>query len=281
MRHFVEHFDSISDLVRANGTRGESPAFRGASKYSDNPHEWNPGWAGTKSYSEASELLRSGWSEPLAKIKAAVIESDRLDTAESLTQMQMIHDVRGSSVSVPRYMTGHPQSMRRIHVEPLKQKTVLLGYCISANGNVDGDTLTKCGIAVLAAVNHLERRGVRVRLDVFDQSWARSGSGDNFGWSLTVKDYREPLNLLKLAFPICHPSMLRRIAFRWVETAPIVTDTSLVGGYGTAISSANESDRKAFYNLLLPNGYVFDPADVQSAGYKPDALLERAGVKID
>ena len=33
-----------------------------------------------------------------------------------------------------------------------------------------------------------------------------------------MKDYREHLDLQKLCFPVAHPSMFRRLGFKWLET---------------------------------------------------------------
>ena len=50
-----------------------------------------------------------------------------------------------------------------------------------------------------------------------------------------IKGANERLNISKLSFPMVHPSMLRRLFFRFIEVHSEVTE-GFVGGYGRPVS---------------------------------------------
>ena len=51
---------------------------------------------------------------------------------------------------------------------------------------------------------------------------------------VTIKAPAEKINPARVYFPLVHPSMLRRIGLRWLETCPDVTSKKFQGGYGAA-----------------------------------------------
>lgn len=66
-----------------------------------------------------------------------------------------------------------------------------------------------------------------------------------------IKSANEKLNISKLAFPLTHPSMLRRLFLRWIEVYPEITK-KFVSGYGRPATSYEL--RKVFpEDYLLPN----------------------------
>ena len=66
-----------------------------------------------------------------------------------------------------------------------------------------------------------------------------------------IKSANEKMNISKLAFPLVHPSMLRRLFFRFIEVYPNVTKP-FTSGYGhPATSSELRNTFKGEY--LLPN----------------------------
>ena len=120
------------------------------------------------------------------------------------------------------------------HKEPQKVKVVSLVYAPDANCGTSADTFIKAGIVVLNIVNRLEMNGIRVNLKI--AAYDASGRRDSYaGCYITIKDYREQLDLKKIAFPIAHPSMLRRLGFKWIETFPDLKG-GYSGGYGHTIS---------------------------------------------
>ena len=60
-----------------------------------------------------------------------------------------------------------------------------------------------------------------------------------------IKTDREPLNLKKLVFPLVHPSMLRRIYFKWAEVNDY--DYDMTGSYGQ--NDDEEEIKKTMKNI--------------------------------
>ena len=99
-------------------------------------------------------------------------------------------------------------------------------------------------------VKKLEAQGYRCNLNIVLGTTAGYPS-KQFVVKVRIKSANEKLNVSKLAFPLVHPSMLRRLFFRFIEVYPHVTK-SFVSGYGSpATSNEMRSIFKGEY--LLPN----------------------------
>ena len=55
------------------------------------------------------------------------------------------------------------------------------------------------------------------------------------GFKIKLKSANESLNISKLTFPLIHPSMLRRLALRFIEVNPHTT-RRFIRGYGAPLS---------------------------------------------
>jgi hypothetical protein len=93
--------------------------------------------------------------------------------------------------------------------------------------------MIKGGINFISLVNSLEKQGYRVKIDII---FSTVSNGTTASISMTLKEYGQATNLLKLAFPLVHPSMLRRFAFKWLETTPDLKENSFTFGYGTPLN---------------------------------------------
>ncbi len=71
-----------------------------------------------------------------------------------------------------------------------------------------------------------------------------------YGFIVTMKEFSQNLNLLKLAFPLIHPSMLRRISFRYLETMPAMKDTNYTNGYGYPLTFHFGNNGNKYYKAL-------------------------------
>lgn len=99
-------------------------------------------------------------------------------------------------------------------------------------------------------VKKLEAQGLRVNLNIVLGS-AAGYPKKQFVLKIRIKSANERLNVSKLAFPLVHPSMLRRLFFRFVEVYPKFT-SAFVGGYGRPVTS---SEMRSMFKgeYLLPN----------------------------
>jgi len=58
------------------------------------------------------------------------------------------------------------------------------------------------------------------------------------------------MNISKLAFPLVHPSMLRRLMFKYLEVTDLITNRDFANGYGSPIEDADVVLEKG--ELLIP-----------------------------
>ena len=238
MKYIVENFASIRDLIKSNETRQFNNIFSDPSKRASNKSD--SGFSGTKSYEEAVELLKSGYAEPLDKIKRGVEANLRENTTK---KTRVKNDIVGYAPCVPNAILGIPQSMINKENAAKKSKIITITHDSTAACYVTKEEFIKAGIVTLTIVNSLEANGYRVELKVvFNHS--REGNEKIFA-SVTLKDWRQPLDLKKMCFPFCHPSMLRRIGFRYTETQPQIKNSGWSWGYGRSEVSA-----RGYYTLL-------------------------------
>jgi hypothetical protein len=131
-----------------------------------------------------------------------------------------------------------------------KGKVVRVLVNISAASLVTPDAIKRRGAAVLALVDMLQNRGLRVEvLGTFTN--VKSGVLE-YRW--TVKAANANASLATLAFGLAHPSMLRRIIFSMMECEPDAIRRAFnVGyGYGTPGDSQYAEDIKAAGGIYLP-----------------------------
>lgn len=202
----------------------------------------------TESFSEAVELFKNGWSDMATKLvqKLKVIESKTEPTMKPRNTLS----VAGYQAIVPLYLQGVPNNMVNKKMVPVKQKVITLNKSIDYNGGVDADDIVEESIKAMQIVKKLEAQGYRCNLNIVLGTSAGYPT-KQFVVKVRIKSANEKLNVSKLAFPLVHPSMLRRLFFRFIEVYPHVTK-SFVGGYGRPATSSEM--RQIFKNeYLLPN----------------------------
>lgn len=109
-------------------------------------------------------------------------------------------------------------------------------------------------------VKRLESQGYRCNLNIVLGVFKGTR---RFIVKVRIKNANEKLNVSKLAFPMVHPSMLRRLFFRFIEVYPKVTKV-FSQGYGMPIKGGalrNFLDKK---EILLPDTIVKDVNKITS-----------------
>lgn len=213
----------------------------------------------TESYEEALDLLHNGW-EDMAKKLERVMRSPKM-SVDIKTQRKNVYDVAGYQCCVPRYVNGLPDSMIRQHNVKQKQKVVVINKSIDYSGSVRASTIEEESIKALRIVKVLEGQGMRVELNIV--LGTQSGN-TKLAQKVRIKAAGERMNISKLAFPMVHPSMLRRLNFRWIEVCPD-SARSMVGNYGRPMSSRDMMEVYAGEYVLPP---VFDMTDEQIAALR-------------
>lgn len=200
----------------------------------------------TRDFSEAVELFKNGWSDMAAKLvqKLKVIESK----TEPTMKPKNVLGVAGYQAIVPLYLQGVPNNMVTKKMTPVKQKVITLNKSIDYNGGVSADQIIEESIKAMQIVKKLEAQGYRCNLNIVIGS---SETDIKLYVKVRIKSANEKMNISKLAFPLVHPSMFRRLFFRFIEVYPHVTK-SFVSGYGSPAKSSEL--REVFKDeYLLPN----------------------------
>jgi len=256
MSVFFEHFKTLESLCETIEKREVNAVYQGARLSSQNINSSEIAWYGTKSYAESNDLIRDGYKEPLEQLKRELV---KLNKQNKFERKQPVLSVTGTAVNVPRSMMGLPKSMYKRENTPIKKKTVHLMYGFSAVGTTGPRDLIKGGVMFLSLVNSLEKQGYRVKIDIM--RCTTSSVTNAIGYTCTLKEYNQGLNLLKLCYPLVCPSMLRRTSFRWCETLPDLKDTHYRQTYGATLyvrlgkNSNKERDFLRANNILKKDIY--------------------------
>lgn len=279
--NIFEKFKSLPHLLTTIESRTENAVFKGSTITSKRKSGASDIFFGSaQTFEQAKELLQSGYPEPLAEIKRQLV---KLDTSAVTPKNTMYNDMVGFAPHVPNTIMGYPKTMINQKKTPMKAKTIHLLYGFSAIGNARAAELIKGGVRFLQLVNSLELSGYRVKIDIVRCTTTSEKTA--IGYTCTVKEYAQQLNLLKLCFPLVHPAMLRRISFRWCETLPNLQDHGYRGGYGSSLIARmdfNGDKERAFLkeNKVLTNDNQYY-CNVYEAKESEDinALMQVMGLK--
>lgn len=219
----IVKYNSINEFYNYICNTPFNDAFRWAQHLSV---EEGKDFTGTNNFDEAVNLMKTGWEDMSKRLtkRLNVVCKD----VSVITRKKSVYDVVGYQANVPRYLQGIPTNMVRNVNVPIKQKTVTVVKSIDYSANVKTDAIIEESIKALAVVKKIEAQGIRVNLDICIGTVSRN---DKFVLRIRVKNANERLNVSKLAFVMVHPSMLRRLIFRWIEVYPNIS-RNFVGNYG-------------------------------------------------
>lgn len=208
----VLEFTSIIDMVQFIQNNEVYPIFKQnyGIEVSRLETEKQIGFTKTKSFDEALDLLLHGWEHGTKEIKNKV---ESKQTGVSMKQ-KSIYDVAGFQCSVPRYLQGIPTNMINKKAVPQKNKIVTINKSLSYGCKVQTSTIIEESVKALQLVNRLEKQGYRVNLNYIETVVEK---GLKMAIKGRIKDSSQRLNIKQVAFPLIHPSMLRRILFAVFE----------------------------------------------------------------
>jgi len=204
--------------------------------------KWSKNWYGSKSFNEAVDLFKNGWqfgAEELTK-KLKIAESQK----DVQTVCRNVLSMCGYQAVVPLYLQGVPNNMINKKIVPVKNKVITINKVISVSSSVSSETMKNESIKCFQIIKKIEQSGIRVNLNLMMSSGHACAK-------IRLKSANEKLNISKLAFPLVHPSMFRRLYFRFIEVYPTIP-SSFGLGYGRVPS---ESEFKAVCDkneIVLP-----------------------------
>lgn len=271
----VEKFDSIEVFTKTIMGRKPNKVFAGITLSSD---ERGESFSGTGSLVEALNVMKNGYVDPLDKIKKSM-NSVQVKSNTPVAKVRPTVGVVGFAPCVPNAIMGLPNSMIAVERVPMKSKVLTIMYSIGVNWKVPQREIIDAGTAVLKMINDLELKGYRVKLTV---ELLGTASGNEFAsCTVNVKDWRQHLDLKKLTFPLVHPSALRRVGLRWLETTPNLTQYGYTGGYGTPKANDGYESAKRFYEeqgILDKNTYYINIPMVRDCNYDTQRMLQKCGM---
>jgi hypothetical protein len=275
-----EHFKSLNELVNIMDTRKNNKAFHNYEKPASMRDETgvkNP-WSGTETYKDATEMIKTGFRDPLQKMKKAIV---KIGQTEKPNRPKPKNDFVGFVPHVPNTVIGLPMTMINKEKQTSKNKLIHLIYSFGASSNVKPSDMITGGINFISLVNSLEKQGYRVKIDVCTTFTEPKTLAI---MTVNVKEYGQKLNLLKLTFPLVQPAMFRRISFKWLETTPDNKDTSFTAGYGRPLSPTFNHDAQKEAEYLREIGVIKDKNTYFLSVYNamrsktPEALAKEIGI---
>ena len=276
MKETVSEFKGITSYVREFKTLDEFEGYITKTPL-NSTFQWEKlasvdstyGFTQTHSYEEATKIFKDGWNSMAQKItqKLNVIQNQVIDA-----QVQKImYDVVGFQASVPRYLQGIPTSMVNKKQVPVKQRVITLNKDVSYNCGITTAQIVEASIQTLQLIKKIEAQGVRVNLNLV---WGVEAGKTKEVVKIRLKSANERLNISKLAFPLVHPSMLRRLLFRYMEVAPTITkDYAFAYGYPMNGSKLKQYCKDEYVLPRLFDGNLASLGDLSSICNLTDQIV--------
>lgn len=284
MNVVYEEFNDIEELLETLASRPNNEIM----KNEHSSEKEQASFSKTSSYKEATDLLRNGYTEILEDVKSAVRRNNKFIYQYQDRQRKVKNMPIGFIPNVPNALQNKPDSMINILQKPKKRKTINIIYAMSGSCGESADVFVKAGAALVSALNLIEISGIQTRLSVSFMASESSQGFFSFGPAtkeedkqlifpvLRVKNYGERFNLTKICFPMAHPSMFRRIGFKYLETCPQLTDSNFASGYGRVpelgkIREIVNTDE---------NTYILNTRLIKDSGYDIHKILKELEVVI-
>ena len=209
-RHVLAFGDNINDVGDFLAkTPGKWSYRQGENATAEDSWDLNAGYQG------ALTMAKEGWQEGVNMIDEAL----QAITPSTGREARWGYAQTGGSVSVGRYLTGHPKCMRNRRRRAYGSAPVLhIVVNTVASCMVEAKQMANYGAAIVGLIDRLENMGKRVHLDMAMVTRVEGDTRLSVGWN--VKRASEPVDLSQVAFAIAHPAAFRRIGFAMMERSP-------------------------------------------------------------
>ena len=212
----------------------------------------------TYTFEEAVGLLKNGWVDMSAKLTQKLNVADK--NLKNGRRPRTILSVQGYQAVVPLYLNGCPQNMVNSKMVSVKQKIITLNKSVTYSALVTTRQIEDESVKAMQIVKRLESQGYRCNLNIVLGVFKGTR---RFIVKVRIKNANEKLNVSNLAFPMVHPSMLRRLFFRFIEVYPKVTNVFSFG-YGQPVKGGALREFLDKKEILLPDTIVKDVNKITS-----------------
>lgn len=255
----TERFNSVTAFYSGIKDKSAQKAFAGY-EASQQISSYRDEFTGTTSFEAATRLLLEGDRENADSVLRRVVAIKR--EVGKTTKRQLVGTgVVGFAPNVPNFLAGVPRNMITATPTNKKDKIINLVYNTTAPADTDKEVLQRAVINMAGAIVALEAGGARV--NVYATFSVSASGGHRSGVFVKVKNASQPLDVLKMIYPLGHPSMMRRHFFRWLEVTKM--PAAFRHGYGQYMQNyevgrlANEAgikaDRVIGYETASQNDY--------------------------
>lgn len=172
--------------------------------------------SGTASYDEANQLMLFGDAEIAKKINTSGYLDNKLKIERDRKKRIFRSSLVGHAPHVANYVAGVPNSMIRTENVTQKKKIITIAYMPTFSHRETVDDVIKAGVEFLSAVLMIENEGYTVNLLCVFYSKDRAGR-DSVTSCVKIKDSDQRIDVLNVAYPMCHPSYCRRHNLRFIE----------------------------------------------------------------
>lgn len=249
----VCRYDSVGELSRRLETANTQAAFKNHEQ-SKGTSEYRAMFAGSETYEAADSLLLYGDKELQKKIEAAGVSKTRAKLTGKGTRREIYSSVAGFAAHVPNYIAGVPTSMLNVRQKRTAVPVIDLYYGLTAAHNEAADDIIEASAKVISAAMQIEAQGIRLNIHTVITS---KKDGQNLVFGCKIKTSGQPFDTLKMAYPMAHPSMLRRHFFRAVETTEGVSKR-FVNSYGVPVVGSELQDMLKKNNIAADTAKVID-----------------------
>lgn len=252
----IYEFDSMSDYIKTITTHKNPKCVGGHSDRTDSSR-----WYGTRTFDEAIKLATEGWTECAERLNKNYNVAVR---QENDKYFKTFLSQAGYQAIVPLWLNGCPNNMMNRKMEVKKQKVLTIVKSVGFRADASAEQIEEESIKTLVLVNMLEKKGYRVNL--YTLNGFRIGWGRPYFVRVKIKAANERLNISKLAFPLVHPSMLRRLNFKFRE----VFCGSDMGGSLYTKSECEKAIRKG--EIFVPSFMKMSIDDIKNISDVEDGL---------
>lgn len=211
MKYIIKKFDNIHQYQTYldNGTPNTG-VTRECSKTG------SYGFTKTNGYEHANRLLKTGDREIAKQIEESGIYTTNKRVFATRPRAKMVQSVGGFMPNVPAYLAGAKKQMWQIKKKPVKQRVITVLYNCATCYATSAETIIKTSAMLLSAIMRIEGSGTKVNLYYCNLAEAPN-QYQCFGPVIKIKDSGQYMDVLKMCYPLVHPSMMRRHFFRFEE----------------------------------------------------------------
>ena len=212
-------------------------------------------WSGTKDYKTADDLFMKGDKENAAKMdkmSGGIRELIRKYAAQKPTMKKFV-SVAGFMPHVPNYLAGVPVSMIAAKRTKIPEKVTDIVVNMQIDCGVSCEEIIITMVELFKAIMMIESTGTRVNL--YSGELVHNVSAQQFvGLMVKIKSSSQPIDIVKMVYPLVHPSMLRRHNFRYMEVTKGVSP-EFNDGYGRCGEENTERLRKIMKDAHVTDFY--------------------------